>query len=91
MFLVAHAEGGVIDNAPRLATALFRVLDLLLSIFGFLAIIALVISGVLYFTAGGNQTVVSLAKKSFEWSILGVAIGLGSLVLVRMLADFFAE
>ncbi len=88
MSLIAHAAG-VIDDAPTLATALFRVLDLLLSIFGFVVIIALVFSGILYFTANGSPARLDMAKKSFSWAIVGVAIGLGALVLVRAIAKFF--
>ena len=86
---IAHAAG-VIDDAPTLATAFFRVLDFLLSIFGFVVIIALVFSGILYFTASGSTARLDMAKKSFSWAILGVVVGLGALVLVRAMATFFA-
>lgn len=85
---IAHAAG-VIDDAPTLATAFFRVLDFLLSIFGFVVIIALVFSGILYFTASGSTAQLDMAKKSFSWAILGVVVGLGALVLVRAMAKFF--
>lgn len=85
---IAHAAG-VIDDAPTLATAFFRVLDFLLSIFGFVVIIALVFSGILYFTASGSTARLDMAKKSFSWAILGVVVGLGALVLVRAMAKFF--
>lgn len=85
---IAHAAG-VIDDAPTLATAFFRVFDFLLSIFGFVVIIALVFSGILYFTASGSTARLDMAKKSFSWAILGVVVGLGSLVLVRAMAKFF--
>ena len=86
-FFVSAA--GVIDNAPTLATALLRTLTFLLEIFGILAILALVISGILYFTAGGNTARLELAKKSFLFVVIGIVIGLGALVLVRAVAKFF--
>ena len=85
---IAHAAG-VIDDAPTLATAFFRVLDFLLAMFGFVVILALVFSGMLYFTASGSTARLDMAKKSFSWAILGVVVGLGSLVLVRAMAKFF--
>ena len=88
MIPIAQAAG-VIDDAPTVATALFRVLDFLLAIFGFIVILALVFSGILYFTAGGNVSRLDMAKKSFSWAVIGIAIGLGSLVLVRAMAKFF--
>ncbi len=86
----AFAEGGVIDNAPTFAEAFLRVLDFLLYVFGFLVIIALTVAGILYFTAGGSTARLELAKKAFTWALVGVAVGLGALVLVQALAKFFA-
>lgn len=88
MIPIAHAAG-VIDDAPTLATAFFRMLDFLLAIFGFLVIIALTIAGMLYFTAGGNTARLELAKKAFTWGVIGVAVGLGAFVLVQAMAKFF--
>ena len=80
---------GVIDDAPTFATAFLRMLDFLLEIFGFLVILMMVVSGILYFTAGGSQARLEMAKKSSLWAIIGVIVGLGALVLVRALARFF--
>lgn len=89
MISIAQAAG-VIDDAPTLATAFFRLLDFLLAIFGFVVIIALVIAGTVYFTAGGNAARIEIAKKAFSWAVIGIAVGLGALVLVRAMAGFFA-
>ncbi len=83
------SAAGVIDDAPTLAEAFLRVLTFLLEIFGFLVIIAFVVAGILYFTAGGNTARLELAKKAFTWAIIGVVVGLGALVLVQALAKFF--
>ena len=87
---IAYASG-VIDDAPTIATVLFRIISFLLEIFGFVVILMLVFSGALYLTAGGSQARVEAAKKSFSWAVIGVVIGLGALVLVRAAAKFFAE
>lgn len=86
---VSVSAAGVIDDAPTLAEAFLRMLDFLLEIFGFLVIIAFVIAGILYFTAGGNTARLELAKKAFTWAIIGVAVGLGAFVLVQAMAKFF--
>lgn len=83
------SAAGVIDDAPTFAEAFLRALDFLLEIFGFLVIIAFVVAGILYFTAGGNTARLELAKKAFTWAIIGVVVGLGALVLVQALAKFF--
>src|SRR3990172_1452255 len=54
----------------------------LLAIFGFLAIISFIVSGIMYFLAAGDDTQQEKAKKQMQWSILGVIIGLAGLVVV---------
>lgn len=85
MFPIAHAAG-VIDDAPTLVTALLRVLDTLLFLFGFLVIIASGVVGVLYFFAAGDVRRVDVAKKAFFNVLTGAVLGLAALLLVRQLA-----
>lgn len=54
----------------------------LLGIFGFLAIISFLISGIMYFLASGDDRAQEKAKKQMQWSIIGVVIGLIGLVIV---------
>lgn len=53
-----------------------------LGIFGFIGIIGFVISGILYLTAAGNETQIDKAKAAMKWSIVGVIVGIGGLVIV---------
>lgn len=89
MIAIAHAQ--VIENAPTVATVLLRILEWLLLIFGFFGILALVFSGVLYFMAVGDASRIESAKKAFGWSVAGIAVGVGSLVLVKTMARFLME
>jgi hypothetical protein len=54
----------------------------LLGIFGFLAIISFLISGLMYFLAAGDDKAEEKAKKQMIWSITGVVIGLVGLVVI---------
>jgi glucose uptake protein GlcU len=54
----------------------------LLGIFGFLAIISFLISGIMYFLAVGDDNAQEKAKKQMQWSIVGVVIGLIGLTIV---------
>jgi len=56
--------------------------DWLLGIFGFLAIISFLVSGMMYFFSAGDDTAQEKAKKQMTWSIIGVVIGLIGLVVV---------
>ncbi len=54
----------------------------ILGVFGFVSIIGFVISGIMYLTAAGNDEQITKAKSAMKWSIVGVIVGLGGLVIV---------
>ncbi|MCA9364682.1 MAG: hypothetical protein KC736_02210 [Candidatus Moranbacteria bacterium] len=54
----------------------------ILGIFGFLAVIAFVISGIQYLTAAGNEGQIDTAKNNMKWSIVGVLVALGGYVII---------
>ncbi|MDP3956903.1 MAG: hypothetical protein Q8Q10_00165 [bacterium] len=80
---------GVITDAPSLSHSLSNILQFLLSIAGILGIIGLVVSGILYFFAGGNEERMRLAKNAALGSVAGLIIALGALILMTQLATFF--
>lgn len=67
-----------------------NVLNFLLTVIGILAIIMLVIGGMMYLLAAGDEDRIDKGKKIVKYSIIGIIIALGSMVLVRQLAAFFA-
>ena len=54
----------------------------LLMIFGFIAIISFLISGIMYLTAAGDDERQKKAKKQMQWSIIGVVVGLLGLIII---------
>ena len=57
-------------------------MDWLLAIFGFIAIIGFVISGIMYLTAAGDDGRIKTAKTAMTWSIVGVIVALVGYVVV---------
>lgn len=82
------ALAGVISDAPRIATVVINALQFLLSIFGACAIIGLVVAGILYLTASGNERQIEHAKAATKYSIIGIAVALGAMVIVGAIANF---
>jgi hypothetical protein len=80
---------GAIDSALTIRQIAVNVLNLLLSIVGILAIIALVVGGGLYLTSYGDEDRMKTGKKVATWAIIGIAIAIGSLTIVRQIASFF--
>ncbi|EKE18432.1 MAG: hypothetical protein ACD_9C00338G0003 [uncultured bacterium] len=86
---IAHA--GVITDAPSISSMGIKFLFFLLSIAMIIAIIALVISGILYFFSGGDEKKMQIAKRSATYAILGVALAMGGMILVNFIGQFFIK
>lgn len=61
----------------------------LLLIFGFLAIISFVITGIMYITSAGERERSENAKKQMYWSIIGVIVALSSYVILKAINTWF--
>jgi len=80
----------LITAAPSITAIAMNVLNFLLGITGTAGIIMLVAAGIAYMTAAGNEGQIETAKKMTKWSIVGIAVALGALVIVRQVANFFS-
>jgi hypothetical protein len=80
-----YAEGGVIDEAPRIADVLQNAFLTLLVWAGVLVLIAFVVLGMLYLFSGGNEQKLALIKRGVGMSVVGVVIILSSFILLWMI------
>ncbi len=76
---------GVISDAPNFASILMKILTFVLSVVGIVAILALVISGLMYMTAAGDTSQISTAKKYTAMSVIGASIALAALIIVKQI------
>lgn len=60
-----------------------NLLNWLLYIFGFIAIIAFVISGLQYLLAAGNEKMAEKAKENMQYAMIGIVIALSALIIIR--------
>jgi len=79
----AGSGSSAVDSALGIKQIALNVLDLLLSVVGIIAIISLVIGGIMYMTAYGDEKRMETGKKIFNWSIVGILVSLGSLIVVK--------
>ncbi|MFC1644418.1 TrbC/VirB2 family protein [Patescibacteria group bacterium] len=86
--LINIAHAGVIEDAPSFAEVFLNVLNFLLRVSGILGIIALVVTGVLYFFAAGDERKTDAAKKMTVYIVVGIAVVLGSMIIVRQIIKF---
>lgn len=59
------------------------ILRWILGIFGFIAIIAFAISGIMYLTAAGDENQIAKAKKAMTYSIVGVVVALSGYIILQ--------
>ena len=84
---IAHAD--VIADAPSFGTLLSNVLTFLLQLAGILGIISLVVSGIMIYFSGGDAERAKKGKKAMLYSVVGIAVVLGAMMIVKTIAGFF--
>jgi len=84
------SSDSTVTSAASLSTIALNVLNFLLGIVGTAAIIMLVAAGIAYLSASGNEGQIETAKKMTKWSIVGIAVALGALVIVQQVSNFFS-
>ena len=65
------------------------VVNFLLSVIGVIALIMLIIGSFMYLTAAGDESRIDTGKSIVKYSVIGIAVALSALVLVRLVAGFF--
>jgi hypothetical protein len=79
-----------VASAPTIATIALNTLNFLLGIVGTLALIMLIVGSIMYLTAAGSEDQIDNGKKVVKYSIIGIAIALAAMVIVKQIAGFFS-
>ncbi len=88
-FPIAHAAGVITDATP-LSQVLLNILNFLLSVAGIVGILGLVLAGIMYLTASGDQNRIRLAKTAAYASVIGLVIVFGVWVVFNQIGAFFS-
>lgn len=80
-----------LDSALTFSEIALNVLEFLLGAVGTLGLIMLVIGGVMYFGAAADEENVKAAKKTIRYAIMGIALALASMVIVRQIASLLTS
>ncbi len=84
---VVNSPVGQVKTLTEIALS---TLQFLLSIVGILGLIMLVIGGLAYITAGGDEKRSETGKKIVTYAIIGIFIALASLIIVTQIATLFS-
>lgn len=69
-------------SSTPVATIIMNVMNWLLAVLGFIAVMGFVISGVQYLMSAGDDDIISTAKRNMKYSIIGVVVALSGRVLI---------
>lgn len=81
-FSATQSSTGGLSDAP-ISVVVATFMRWLLYLVGFLAVIAFVISGILYLTAAGDDERIERAKTTMIYAIVGVIVALMGLIIVN--------
>lgn len=70
------------DPSGGVKQVIVNLLYWLLGIFGFIAIIGFVISGIQYVTSAGSERAIDAAKRNMKYCILGVVVALAGVIII---------
>ncbi len=88
MKFINIAQAGPMADAPPVSSYLAGAIEFVVVLVGGLAVLGILISGVMYMTSGGDSTRVQVAKKALTASIIGLAVALLSLIIVKTVIGF---
>ncbi len=74
-----------ISGSISISQISMNILNFLLAIVGILTLIMLIVGGIMYLTSAGDDDRIKTAKKIVTWSIIGIAVSLASLVIVKQI------
>ncbi len=82
-------DGSPADSAKSITQILTGILNFLLSVIGIIGIIMLVIGGLMYLTAAGDEDRINTGKSIVKYSLIGITVALAALVIISQIASFF--
>jgi hypothetical protein len=87
IYIIFHktAPDAGINAAQSAFQIVERILSLLLSITGMVGIISFIWGALIYFTSAGNEDRAAKGKKQIIYSVLGLVIAIGALVIVKQI------
>lgn len=89
--ILGMTPSGQTATALDLKTIIENTLNFLLSVIGIVAMIGLVVGGVFYLTAYGDEDRAKKGKSIITSSIIGIAIALAALVIVKQVFELITK
>lgn len=79
------------DESPELSEQIEIVVNILLFLLGAIAVIMIIIGGIRYATANGDQSAVTSAKNTILYAVIGLIVAILAYAIVNFVLDAFIE
>jgi hypothetical protein len=83
IYIPTPAETGLPGPQGGIAIILMNFLLWLIFIFGLLAMIALIVSGIQYLVSAGSEKMAETAKRNVTYSIIGIIVALSGYIIIQ--------
>jgi hypothetical protein len=80
-------NSSAVAGALTISQIVTNALNFLLSIFGIIAVIMLVVGGMMYLSSAGDEDRIDTAKKTIKWAIIGIVVAFSAVVIVDQIAS----
>jgi len=84
--ILLHEVGAALgwsEAKPEGESVIKRAIEFVLGILGFIAMGGMIIGGIFYLTSAGDTSKAEKGKKTFYYSIIGLAIALSAIIIIR--------
>ena len=83
--------GGIVDSNTNIMAVFIKTADFFAKIAALIAVIIILISGIQYALAMGDDEKINIAKRNFKWSIIGLIIAITAYGIVEFVIKNVAE
>lgn len=83
----ANAPGGTGTSIGSLQQIIHAIENAAGLVFGAIAVIAFIVAGILFLTAGGDADKIAAARSAFIWGIAGVVVGIIAFSIIAIVSS----
>ena len=77
------------ENPSDFKKVISAIVDTMLYVLGAVAVIVIIIAGILYTTAGGDPALITKAKNTLLYTVVGLVVAISAYAIVKFVLDRF--
>lgn len=89
--MIKELNPNIMPSDSGTQEVLYNVANYLLSFIGGIAVISIIIGGIMWAMAAGDEFKIDKAKTTIKFSVIGLVVALASYVIINSLIEIFAS